>query len=560
MTDAQLTTSTIRNDAFALQMEGVTKRFPGVTANRDISIKVRKGAFHAIIGENGAGKSTLLNILYGRFQPDEGRLVIGGEEVTHLLSSPQDAIARGIGLVSQHYSLIPALTVFENIALGSEPASFGGVLRWSKAENRVRLLMEQLGLKNLELKQTAERLTVAAGQKVEILKALYRGTKILLLDEPTATLAPQEVESLFEILTTLIDNDSTIVFVTHKLREVLKYSDEVSVLRAGKLSGHFKTSETDEIQLLHAMIGSRPPQSKTPRAQVADDLGDASSPILTTRSFQPDNDSTSMTGSNDALFAAVNISVKNSRGSLAVEGASFKLGVGEIVGIAGVDGSGQRELAEAIAGLRPIVTGDFKLTNSGVADSISRLSVRERQRSGIAYIPEDRHRSAMILDFSLAENFLLGNEDRREWGGGFTLNPKLELSRANDAIRDYDVRAGDRDASALAKVLSGGNQQKLVIARALANDPKLLIACQPTRGLDIEATKFVYRTLLDAKERGLGILLFSLDLDEILKLSDRILVMFNGKIAGELPRLEATPELIGALMTGGNAEVQGGVS
>ncbi len=560
MTDAQLTISSNRNDAFALQMEGVTKRFPGVTANRDISIKVRKGAFHAIIGENGAGKSTLLNILYGRFQPDEGRLFIGGEEVTHLLNSPQDAISRGIGLVSQHYSLIPALTVFENIALGSEPASFGGVLRWSKAENRIRRLMEQLGLENLELKQRAERLTVAAGQKVEILKALYRGTKILLLDEPTATLAPQEVESLFEILMTLVNDDSTIVFVTHKLREVLKYSDEVSVLRAGKLSGDFKTSETDENELLNAMIGSRSPQSKTSYAHVANDARDASSPILHTRSFQAGKDSMPVIAGHDPLFEAVNVSVKNSRGSLAVEGASFKLGSGEIVGIAGVDGSGQRELAEAIAGLRPIVTGDFKLTNSGISNSINRLSVRERQRSGIAYIPEDRHRSALIPDFSLAENFLLGNEDRPEWGGGFTLNPKLELSRANDAIRDYDVRAGDRDASALAKVLSGGNQQKLVIARALANAPKLLIACQPTRGLDIEATKFVYRTLLNAKERKLGILLFSLDLDEILKLSDRVLVMFNGKIAGELARSEATPELIGALMTGGNAGVQGRVS
>ncbi len=527
---------------YIVQMENITKRFPGVVANQNVHLRVVPGTFHAVIGENGAGKSTLLNILYGRYRPDAGRIFVNGEEVTHALRAPADAIRRGIGLVSQHYALIPALTVIENVMLGAERGLPGGLLQPRKAGARAQQLAEQLGLAQLDLNMRAERLSVAAQQKVEILKALYRGARILLLDEPTATLAPQEVESLFALLHTLAAQGSTILFVTHKLREVMAHSHCVSVLRAGQSVGDYVTAQTSEAELLRAMIGARTNAAVTLNMEE----GNREQGTEGTQLAIGNRQSAIPTQHPSPLLQIENVTVRNARGAEAAQSVSLNVGRGEILGIAGVDGSGQRELSEAVVGLLRMEAG--RLFLDGV--DITRSNVRGRQQAGIAYIPEDRHRAGMILDFSIAENYLLGHEREPAWGGGGTLDTSLLLSRARTMVERYDVRGGTRGGQAPGGALSGGNQQKVVFARAMDSGPRLLVACQPTRGLDVEAARFVYKTLERAKADGLGVLLFSLDLDEVLRLSDRIAVMFNGRIAGVLPRAEATPERIGALMTG----------
>ena len=514
-----------------IRMEQITKRFPGIVANDRVDLTVRASGFHAVIGENGAGKSTLLNILYGLYRADEGRIMLRGEDVTQAFHSPADAIRRGVGLVSQHYALIPALSMIENVMLGAEPVGFGGVLNRRAAAERIAGLAERLGLSDLDLNQRAERLSVAAQQKVEILKALFRGANLLLLDEPTATLAPQEADALFVLLHSLVKEGATVVFVTHKLREVMTHSDAVTVLRAGRNAGDFRTADTDEQELLRCMIGERAPRPLEVEAPSAP----AEKPLL----------------------RITDLTVRNARHAISVQNACLELREGEILGIAGVDGSGQRELAEAIVGLRRAETGDLRLTGPSGETLLNPLSVRRRQQSGVAYIPEDRHKAGMVMDFSIAENYLLGHENAPEWGGGVVLNASRLLTRATQMIGDYDVRLGSRDAGSPARNLSGGNQQKVVVARAMDSEPCLLVACQPTRGLDRGATVFVYDTLRQARARGLGILLFSLDLDEILELSDRIAVMFNGRIVGLLDRAEATPERIGALMTGAEPQMHG---
>lgn len=551
--------STDRPTDPAVRMVSITKGFPGVVANQDVSLTVQPATFHAVIGENGAGKSTLLNILYGRYRQDAGQIFLQGRDVTNAMHSPADAIRLGLGLVSQHYALIPALTILENIVLGAEPAGPLGILNRRTARERIRLLTHQLNLEDLDLGMRAGQVSVATGQKIEIVKALFHGAKTLLLDEPTATLAPQEAESLFALLGALLANGTTIVFVTHKLREVMAYSRHVTVLRGGRLAGDFVTADTSPEELLAHMIGTRSNAAPVglPAATDAPLDGDRrvgahrqarELPVVATDA--PLGSERRETGA--PLLRVDNLSVKSSRGSLAVRNACLEVSPGEIVGVAGVDGSGQRELAEAIVGLRHPTAGRIEMPQEpGKSPTLlNPLSVRDRQRIGIAYIPEDRHQTALALDFSVAENYLLGHETEPQWGGGLALNTRRMNSRANDMVAAYDVRMGDRDARAPARALSGGNQQKIVIARALDSAPRLLIACQPTRGLDVEATRFVYRTLRNAKARGLGILLFSLDLDELLELSDRIFVLFNGQVAGTAARSEATPEGIGALMTG----------
>ena len=497
-----------------------------------------------MIGENGAGKSTLLNILYGRYRQDAGRIFLHEEEVTEALHSPSDAIRRGLGLVSQHYALIPALSVVENVILGSEPTLPGGVLNLRQAAERIAALAQQLGLHDLDLHTRAERLSVAAQQKVEILKALYRKAQILLLDEPTATLAPQEADSLFALLHQLIDQGNTIVFVTHKLQEVMAHSDAVTVLRAGQNVGDFRTSETQEQELLRYMIGA----STHSPAHLHKPL------IVPQEETEPNPSTTQLPNylvpqSPNPLLQIEDITVRNVRRAVAVAKVSLTLQLGEIVGIAGVDGSGQRELAEALVGLRPMDSGRLFLTGL----EITHQSVRQRQELGMAYIPEDRHRSGLILDFTVAENFLLGHEHDPFWGGGKRLHPSTLLTRTASLIQSYGVRTAQEGANLRIRTLSGGNQQKVVIARAMESHPSVLVACQPTRGLDVEASRFVYKILRDAREKGLGVLLFSLDLDEILELSDRVAVMFNGCINGILSRTEATPEQIGRYMVGSQA-------
>jgi ABC-type uncharacterized transport system ATPase subunit len=531
-------------------MENITKRFPGVIANRGVHLLVQAGTFHAVIGENGAGKSTLLNILYGRYRLDAGRIFVRGEEVTETLRSPSDAIRRGIGLVSQHYALIPALSVLENVILGAEPTVPGGLLNRKQAAARILALADRLGLTDLDLHARAETLSVAAQQKIEILKALYRGADILLLDEPTATLAPQEAEALFALLHTLVSGGSTVVFVTHKLREVMQHSDAVSVLRAGRNVGDFVTRETSEQDLLLRMIGSRSDTSFRLRASLT---GELDPPLGPTHGALHPPGSVPRPPSGSPLLQVENATVRNARGVEAVRQAGLELGMGEIIGVAGVDGSGQRELAEAIIGLRRLESG--RLFLAGI--DLTHRSVRERQEFGVAYIPEDRQRDGLVLDFNVAENYLLGHAWEPNWGGGWRLSPQRMLARAANMIQRYDVRVGFLGAEAAARTLSGGNQQKIIIARAMEGGLRLLVACQPTRGLDVAASQFVYTTLRQARDRGLGVLLFSLDLDELFQLADKIAVMFNGQIVGVVPRAAATAEAIGALMTGAGGPAAG---
>ena len=379
---------------------------------------------------------------------------------------------------------------------------------------------------------------------MEILKALYRGAEILLLDEPTATLAPPEADALFALLHTLVAEGKTVVFVTHKLREVMTHSDAVTVLRGGKSVAHFRTSDTNEQELLRAML-SRSTESQKLGAE--EQTARRSSAIQESAPSRERIDS-ALESQHSTLLCIEGLTVRNARRVVAVNNVTLEVGAGEIVGVAGVDGSGQRELSEALVGLRNVDSGRIALND----EDVTRRSVRARQRIGIGYIPEDRHRAGMVMDFSIAENYLLGHESDAEWGGGIMLKRAKLIDRAKAMIRAYDVRGGERGPSLAAKSLSGGNQQKVVIARAMDGKPKLLVACQPTRGLDVEASRFVYETLRAARDKGLGILLFSLDLDEIFALSGRIAVLYNGTLAGVLPRRDANPDNVGALMTSGN--------
>lgn len=525
---------------FAIELKGVGKRFPGVVANEAIDMQVPTGGFHAIIGENGAGKSTLLNILYGRLQADTGRILHNGVEITQSLHSPSDAIKRGIGLVSQHFSLIPALSVRENIVLGAEPTGVGGIFHWNKAEARIAERIRLLGIEPIDLTMRAGKLTVAQGQKVEILKALYRDAKILLLDEPTATLAPSEAQTLFALLQRLQQQGTTIIFVTHKLREVLDYSQSVTALRHGKVTGTFITSQTNEMELLSAMLGR---QVTTPETGVSFAGGHI-----------PKNPNTFEPSTASPILLLDKVSIIKERATKAVDEASLEVFRGEILGVAGVDGSGQPELIHAIIGLRAIHSGSLRFQgwNRNTLEDISGKSVQERQRLGIAYIPEDRRTYGMMPEFSLVENYLLGSEANTERGGGTFLNLNRANQLANEMLSQYDVRVGNRDATVLAKNLSGGNQQKVVFARAIASDPCLIVACQPTRGLDIEASRYVYQKLLEARNRNIAVLMFSLDLEEILNLSDRVAVMFNGKIVEVLQKHQANHDTLGSLMTTGS--------
>ncbi len=542
MTTAENSGPNQNSEDYIVELLGITKSFPGIVANSDVTLRVKRGGFHAVIGENGAGKSTLLNILYGRYQPDSGcgEIRINGESVTGKLTSPAQSIKMGIGLVSQHYALIPALSVIENVILGSEQVLPGGVLKRKEASGEIAQIMSHLGLTGIDLNMRAERLSVAAQQKVEIVKALYRKARVLLLDEPTAVLAPAEAESLFALLQSLQRAGTTVVFVTHKLREVMAYSSAVTVLRGGKLAGDFITANTSREELLERMIGTRPPAA-SPSPDIESEI--TGGPMVEAASERR------------PLLKIQGATIFGSRGAKAVTDASLELFAGEIVGIAGVDGSGQKELSEAIVGLRTLKSGTIRLASCDFLSEseITRDSVRRRQKLGIAYIPEDRHRAGMILNFSIGENYLLGHEKDRAWGGGVFLNRATIGARAGEMITGYDVRLGTRTADARAGDLSGGNQQKVVIARALDGQPRVLVACQPTRGLDTGASGFVYEALRKARAAGMGVLLFSLDLDEVLELSDRVAVMFNGQIVGVLPHSEATAETVGALMTGATA-------
>ena len=531
----------------AIRLESITKRFGGIVANDDVSVDVAAGSWHAIVGENGAGKSTLLSVLYGVYRPDSGRIVVDSADVTRSLRSPADAIRLGIGLVTQHYSLVHGLTVVENIVLGQEPTAVGGRIDWRLARERAARHAEPLGLSKNLLDSPIETLSPAAQQKIEIAKTLFRGARVLLLDEPTATLAPHEAQSLLSTLHDLKTSGTTIIVVTHKLQEVFDHSDDVTVLRLGKCAGTFRTADIDRDKVFRLMIG----ETTTPTTESGNRLTSPVPPELGVR------------GPGFVAIKLSNVSPVRTRGSMTVAGADFAVRAGEIVGFAGVDGSGQTELAEAIVGLRPVAEGEIEVDGR----RLNGMSIHERRAAGVSYIPTDRNREGLIPAFTIEQNLMLGRELDPAWGGGWLLRPQRLREAATALIDEWDVRGADRGGRTPAASLSGGNQQKVLVGRSMAGDPslspspsplqgkgsrnpKVLVACQPTRGLDIRAAQMVYDRLRRAASNGLAVLLFSLDLDEVMDLSDRVIVMFNGALSPPLARGQASRDAIGRLMTG----------
>jgi simple sugar transport system ATP-binding protein len=498
-----------------LELKGITKRFPGVVANDHVDFELAKGEVHALLGENGAGKSTLMNILYGLYHPDEGEVRLNGQHVT--IDSPRAAIDLGIGMVHQHFMLIPVMTVAENIVLGVEPHS-GPFLDIDGAEKRVRELSERFGLA-VRPDARIESISVGMQQRVEILKALYRGAEILILDEPTAVLTPQEAEELFEIIRSLQAEGKSIVFITHKLGEVLAIADRVTVLRRGKTIETVPREGATEEGLARLMVG------REVLLRVEKTPAEPAEPLLTVEDLR----------------------VLDERKLEAVRGISLEVRSGEIVGIAGVDGNGQSELIEAITGLRRPESGRILAAGKDITNEGARVSLE----AGIGHIPEDRQRRGLVLDFTLAENIALKDyceEPDSRWGWLF---PKRLLARAKKLLTEFDVRGGG--PRTLAASLSGGNQQKVVVAREVSRDPRILVAAQPTRGLDVGAIEFVHRRLVAERDEGRAILLVSFELDEILSLSDRILVVYEGSVVGEYSP-DVSEEELGIAMTGGRRE------
>ena len=508
MEDASVT----QPDDLVLEMRGIRKEFPGVVANDRVSFEVRRGEVHALLGENGAGKSTLMNILYGLYRPDGGEIRVNGKAVS--FSSAREAIQTGIGMVHQHFMLIPVMTVAENIVLGLEP-SRRLLLDEAGAERRVRELSEQFGLA-VDPTALISDITVGQQQRVEILKALYRGADLLILDEPTAVLTPQEAVELFQIIRSLQADGKSIIFITHKLNEVLEIADRITVLRRGKTIETVPREGATEASLAHAMVGRD---------------------VLLRVEKKPAEPG-------DVLLDVEDLHVRDDRDIEKVRGVSFQVHAGEIVGIAGVDGNGQTELIDAITGLQKIESGAVTIGGK----RLKRASARAALDLGVGHIPEDRQRRGLVLEFSIAENVALHDYARApdaRWGWMF---PRRLVARAARLIEDFDVRGGGPQTPA--GVLSGGNQQKLVAAREIDRDPKILIAAQPTRGLDVGAIEYLHGRLVAERDAGRAILLVSLELEEILSLSDRILVMYEGQIVGEHTGT-VSDERIGLEMLGG---------
>jgi simple sugar transport system ATP-binding protein len=497
-------------------MRGIRKEFPGVVANDDVDFDVRRGEVHALLGENGAGKSTLMNILYGLYRPDAGGILVHGKPVS--FASARDAIRAGIGMVHQHFMLIPVMTVAENIVLGMEP-HLGPLLDERAAEQRVRELSEQFGLA-VDPSALVSEITVGQEQRVEILKALYRGADILVLDEPTAVLTPQEARELFGIIESLKADGKSIVFISHKLNEVLEIADRITVLRRGRKIETVPREGATEASLARAMVGRD--------VLLRVEKGPA----------QP----------GDVLLSVEDLHVVDDRGIEKIRGMSFDVRAGEIVGIAGVDGNGQTELIDAITGLRKSESGSVSVGGRSLASA----TAREMLDAGVGHIPEDRQRRGLVLEFSIAENIALHDYDKppdSKWGWLF---PSRMIDFAQRLIREFDVRGGG--PLTRAGGLSGGNQQKVVVAREIARDPKVLIAAQPTRGLDVGAIEYLHRRIVAERDKGRAVLLVSLELEEIFSLSDRILVIYEGEIVGEHTG-EVSEQEIGLEMLGGREKI-----
>src|SRR5918999_544643 len=505
-------TAGVRDEApVVLEMRGVTKTFGAIRANDDVSISLRRGEILGLLGENGAGKSTLMKVLYGLYRPDSGTILLNGEEVQ--IRDPKDAVERGSGMVHQHFTLIPPLTVAENIVLGAEPRR-GTFLDLEGAAKATEELSERYGL-TVDPRARVANLSVGVRQRVEILKALYREARILVLDEPTAVLTPQETEDLFAVLGELVADGLSIILITHKLGELLGVSDEITIIRDGRVVDTVKTAETNEGELARLMVG------REVLLRVEKDVSEVG----------------------EQRLVAEGLVVLSNTGARAVDDVSLEVRAGEILGVAGVDGNGQTELAEALAGVRHVE--DRRVYLDGA--DLTRLGADARQQRGLAYVPEDRATKGLVQDFTLYENNSLKTYDEPPFSRFGWIFPNVMRRRAAEALRAYDVRPPDPDARAGS--LSGGNQQKAVLARELSGDPSVIIASQPTRGVDVGAIEFIHRQLLEQRSEGKAILLISLELEEIRSLSDRIVVIYAGKLVGEVGP-DATDEQLGLLMAG----------
>jgi ABC-type uncharacterized transport system ATPase subunit len=500
----------------AVELSGITKRFPGVVANQEVELRVMPGEVHAVVGENGAGKSTLMKILYGMLRPDEGTIRVNGDEVH--FRSPKDSIAASIGMVHQHFMLAENLTVLENVILGSEPTS-GPMIDFAKAKERIRKLSGTYGTP-LNPDRLVETLGVGERQRLEIIKVLYRGARILILDEPTSVLVPQEVEDLFGQLKGLKDEGVTVIFISHKLDEVLAIADTITVMRAGRTVASVKRGQVTARQLAEMMVGSELPTPETRESTVTETVE----------------------------LAVEGLTVHSEEGRVLLDDVSFVIRRGEVVGIAGVEGNGQGELVEAIIGIRPISAGTIQLSGQDIGP----WSTRHRREEGIHYIPEDRHDRGLLLPSPLWENVMLGHQTKEPFVKGFWIDRGGAKSRAEEVIREFRVMTPGADVLALA--LSGGNQQKLIVGREMGGEPRVLIAAQPTRGIDVGAQAAVWDQIRRARAAGLAVLLISADLEELIGLSDSLYVIFRGRLVAEVDPGKVTPEELGSYMTGAGVE------
>ena len=504
---------------YVIEMLHITKEFPGIKANDDITLQLRRGEIHALLGENGAGKSTLMSVLFGLYQPDQGEIRKDGKAVK--INNPNDATALHIGMVHQHFKLIDVFTVLDNIILGAEDTKMG-FLSKKRARKKVEELSERYGLK-VDLDAKIEDITVGMQQRVEILKMLYRDNEVLIFDEPTAVLTPQEIDELMKIMKGLAAEGKSILFITHKLAEIMAVADRCSVLRKGKYIGTVNTADTNQAELSRMMVG-RDVQlvvDKQPAAPT------------------------------DAVLTVEGLSVKSKLYNReAVKNVSFTVRAGEIVCIAGIDGNGQSELVHAITGLEKASKG--KITLRG--EDVTTASIRKRSKAGMSHIPEDRHKHGLVLDYSLEDNIVLQRYFEPEFTNrlGFLKRRNIR-AYADRLIEKFDVRSG-QGAITRARSMSGGNQQKAIIAREIDKNPELLIAVQPTRGLDVGAIEYIHKQLVEQRDAGKGVLLVSLELDEVMNVSDRILVMFEGEIVGEFDPKNVTVEELGLYMAGAKRE------
>nr|WP_199866425.1 ABC transporter ATP-binding protein [Priestia megaterium] len=503
-------------------MLDIRKEFPGIVANDNITLQVKKGEIHALLGENGAGKSTLMNVLFGLYQPEKGQIRVNGQEVK--ITDPNVANDLGIGMVHQHFMLVQNFTVTENIILGNEPTRTGKI-NIKKAAQDIQELSNQYGL-SVDPYAKIQDISVGMQQRVEILKTLYRGADILIFDEPTAALTPQEITELIQIMKKLIQEGKSIILITHKLKEIMSVCDRCTIIRKGVGVGTVNVQETNPDELAALMVG-REVHFKTEK-----------------KTATP----------KEAVLTIKELVVEDSRGVEAVSSLDLSVRAGEIVGIAGVDGNGQTELIEAITGLRKIKSGSITLKNQ----ELSTLSTRKITESGIGHIPQDRHKHGLVLDYTIGENIGLQTYYQKPMSKSGILNYKEMYKKAKELIAEYDVRTPSQYTQA--RSLSGGNQQKAIIAREVDRSPELLIAAQPTRGLDVGAIEFIHKKLIEERDKGRAVLLVSLELDEVINLSDRIAVIYEGKIVDIVDPKETNEQELGLLMAGGTREKAGGTA